>query len=106
MERRVIYISGPIKGVPNYWEAFERAEDELTAIGCIPLSPARLPQDLSTERLTRICRAMIDAADAVLFLPGWQKSDGSMQEWSYCVYLGKRKAKAVSHLRPITGEDK
>ena len=35
---KVIYIAGPITGVPKYHEAFEAAEDELSAKGFVPLS--------------------------------------------------------------------
>lgn len=72
--KKVIYIAGPITGVPRYWEAFETAEDELTAAGYLPLSPARMPDGMENEKAMRICLAMIDAADAVLFLPGSSRS--------------------------------
>ena len=39
--KKVIYIAGPITGVPRYWEAFETAEDELTAAGGICRSARR-----------------------------------------------------------------
>lgn len=47
--KKVIYIAGPITGVPCYWEAFEDAEDELIALGYIPLSPAHMPSGLERE---------------------------------------------------------
>ena len=84
--QKVIYISGPITGVERYWEAFEAAEDELTAQGFIPLSPSRLPKGMGNGQYMRICLAMIDSADAVLFLPGWVRSEGARLEKDYCVY--------------------
>lgn len=87
--RRVVYISGPITGVPRYWEAFERAEYLLTAKGYIPLSPARLPEGLTNEQYMRICFAMIDSADMVLFLSNWPTSHGSVLEHHYCEYTNK-----------------
>ena len=87
--RRVVYISGPITGVPRYWEAFEAAEDLITAKGWIPLSPARLPEGMTNEQYIRICFAMIDSADMVLFLPTWPTSLGSRLEHHYCVYTKK-----------------
>jgi hypothetical protein len=93
MERKkVVYISGPITGVENYWEAFEQAEDDLQSQGYIPLSPSRLPQGMTHEQYMRIGFAMIDSADAVLFLPNWETSCGATLEASYCEYIGKPRA--------------
>lgn len=89
MRKKVVYISGPITGVERYWEAFEKAEDELEAAGFIPLTPTRLPKGLTNEQYMRIDLAMIDAPDAVYFLPGWRESPGALVESDYCMYTGK-----------------
>lgn len=82
--KKVVFISGPITGVPRYWEAFERAEDMLNGLGYIALTPSRLPTGMDNSQYMRICLAMIDSADAVLFLPGWDHSEGSRLEKRYC----------------------
>lgn len=87
--KKVIYISGPITGVENYWEPFEKAEDEIEAAGFIALSPTRLPRGMSNEQYMRICLAMIDSADGVLLIPGWGNSEGAMVEQRYCHYTDK-----------------
>ena len=89
MKKKVVYISGPITGVERYWEAFEKAEDELEAAGFIPLTPTRLPKGLTNAQYMRIDLAMIDAADAVLFLTGWRESPGAVTEHTYCSYTNK-----------------
>lgn len=87
--KKVIYIAGPITGVRNYWEAFEQAEDDLSAAGYIPLSPARLPEGMTKAQYMRMCFAMIDSADAVLFLHNYEHSEGARLELEYCRYTDK-----------------
>lgn len=90
MERKkVIYLSGPITDVPNYWVPFEEAEEDLTDLGYITLNPTHLPKGMTNDQYMRICFAMIDAADAVLFLKGFDASDGVELENKYCKYVGK-----------------
>lgn len=88
-QKKVIYIAGPITGKRNYWEDFERAEDMLTGLGYIALTPSRLPKDLTDAQAMRICFAMIESADAVLFLPDWTESRGANLEAAYCSYIKK-----------------
>lgn len=87
--KKVIYIAGPITGVKNYWEAFEQAEEDLQGLGYVPLSPTHLPEGMTNWQYARICFAMIDSADAVLFLPGHDKSEGATLEERYCGYTDK-----------------
>jgi len=89
LKKKIIYIAGPMTGVDKYWEAFERAEDDLIALGCIPLSPAKNPIGLTNAQYMRIDFGMIDCADAVLFLPGSHVSEGAKLERHYCEYIEK-----------------
>ena len=88
-KKKVVYISGPITNVKEYWKPFEEAEEELEAMGYIALSPARLPEGMTKEQYMRICFAMEDSADAVLMLPNWTQSDGAQLEAKYAEYIGK-----------------
>ena len=101
--KKVIYIAGPIRGVEKYWEPFEDMEDELSALGYIPLSPSRLPSGMSNEQHMRICFAMIDAADAVIFLPGWEHSEGSNLARDYCFYTDKPVGTDLYFLKEVLG---
>lgn len=88
-KKKVIYLSGPITGVPNYWEQFDAADDYLTSQGYIVLSPSRLPAGLNNQEYMIIDLGCINIADTVLFLPGWQNSKGAQLERHYCEYIGK-----------------
>lgn len=70
--KNIVYISGPITGKKGYFGTFERAETLLTDAGFIALNPARLPEGMTNEQYMRINFAMLDSADAVLFLDGWE----------------------------------
>lgn len=89
MGQTVAYISGPITGVENYKEAFNKAKKHLEELGYIVLSPTSNPAGLSNAQYMRIDFAMIDAAHVVYFLPGWQNSRGATLERAYCEYIGK-----------------
>lgn len=86
---KVIYIAGPITGVPGYYKPFEQAMDEIQAAGMIPLSPCWMPVDMPREKCIQIGLAMLAQADGALFLPGWERSAGCKLEMDFCDNTGK-----------------
>lgn len=85
----IIYLSGRITGNPRYHKEFETAEKVLSEQGHIVLNPATLPEGLPRKKYMPICLAMLEAADAVIMLQGWQDSKGAQVEKAYAEYQRK-----------------
>lgn len=85
-----IYISGAMASRPDtYKEIFDEAEAVFRKYGHIVLNPALLPKGLDHNKYMQICLAMIDAADMVFMLAGWEVSAGARLEKDYAEYQGK-----------------
>lgn len=84
-----IYISGGITGVDDYMERFAKAQKELEAQGYSVLNPALfnsiMPEDTTYEEYMKMSFTMLDMADAVYFLKGWDKSMGANREYGYAL---------------------
>lgn len=74
-KKKVVYILGPIDR-PADADTYHAADDMLTALGYSTLGPALIPEGLDEAAELRILTAMIDAADAVVELPGWGHDAG------------------------------
>lgn len=84
-----VYIAGKITGDSEYKRKFARAEEMLGRLGYTVLTPATLPEGMTAADYMRICFAMIDTADTIVFLDDYRESPGAMVEYQYCVYIGK-----------------
>lgn len=90
MLKTKIYIAGKITGEPNYKDKFANMESELLKIpGTTVINPATLPTGLEPADYARICFAMIDSSDIVVFAPNYKKSQGALLEMQYCRYIQK-----------------
>ncbi|MEN3260040.1 DUF4406 domain-containing protein [Sodalis endosymbiont of Spalangia cameroni] len=89
MQTKVIYIAGPMTGKPDFNRtAFSLAAVRLSAQGAIPLNPAILPEGLSEADYMRIGLAMLQCADGIYLLDGWQDSAGACAEVALAKKLG------------------
>lgn len=86
---KVIYIAGRIKGNPNFQVEFDAAESYCSWKGWTVLNPTCLPDDMSAEKYMPICLAMLNAADAVVLLNGWEASPGANLEADFARYQNK-----------------
>lgn len=100
-KKHLVYICGPIN-TPEYYKAFEDMEGKLTAMGYTPLSPARLPEDLTFNQRHSITTAMIDEADAVVMLPNWRSCEAAVMEH----YMAYGFIRPIVELRESTPEGK
>jgi hypothetical protein len=104
---RRVYLAGPMRGYPR-WNvaAFDSAADQWRALGCEVVNPCDLcpgldPRTVPPERLDAAAndpswlREVILAdcqqvcqVDAVVVLPGWERSYGATVEVSLALFLG------------------
>lgn len=84
-----IYIAGKITGDKGYREKFAAVEAALWAQGFTVINPAVLPEGMRPADYMRVCLAMVEIADEVVFLPDWQESQGAKLEMALCQYIKK-----------------
>ena len=78
-----IYISGPITNNPEYMEQFAKAAETIAARGYKYINPAELGKvlpDAEWEDYMVIACELLQKADAITMLAGWDKSKGARFE--------------------------
>ncbi len=101
-----IYIAGKITGDPDYKVKFANMESELLKIpGTVVINPANLPAGLKPADYARICFAMIDSSNLVIFLPDYKESQGALLEMQYCKYIGKLTSTVLQPTYPQQAEN-
>lgn len=83
------YIAGQISGKEGYKKDFGEAAARLEERGFAVLNPAVLPEGMRKRDYARICFSMVDTADIIYLLPGWEDSPGAQLEKAYAEYVGK-----------------
>lgn len=89
MSKTKVYIAGKITGDSEYRAKFNTASKKASKLFTAVINPASNPEGLSKADYMRICFAMIDSADVVMFLPDWKDSEGASLEHAFCEYIGK-----------------
>lgn len=87
----ILYLSGPISGNLFYGLQFSFTEMMVVAKGHTALNPAVLPKGLKDyEDYMKIGFSMLDAADGIVMLRGWKKSEGAKRELRYAILHRKK----------------
>ena len=94
MERgKIVYLSGKITNNENYKKEFACAEHFLSQMGYIVINPAELDEvaeGLTYEQYMKVCYQLVEIADIIFMVSGWQKSKGATAELTYAKSLGKK----------------
>lgn len=81
---RRLYIAGPMTGYPAFnYPAFEAAEAALREVGYAVLNPAHIgvhPSWTHADYLRVGLRWLLNSAQGVAVLPGWEHSPGAQVE--------------------------
>ena len=84
--------SGAITKDKNYFNHFERVENELKKLGFSCINPAKInsnmPDDFTHEDYMKISFALLDMCKTIYMLDGWKDSCGACQEYGYALAKG------------------
>lgn len=87
-----VYLSGPITGVADYMQRFDKAERKLLDAGYTVVNPAMvnsmLPEDTTYNEYMMMSFCMMDMCDAIYMMDGWQDSRGANMELRRAKELG------------------
>ena len=85
-----VYIAGPITGVEDYENNFNKAAAAIRWAGAEPLNPISegLVEDWAYKDYIDRGLKMLMEADAVLLLDGWRNSPGAKLESYYAKICG------------------
>lgn len=99
MRKKIVYISGPMSGIPNYnKESFSKAMDYIKDMGFDCINPVDICSELSflptdtedikwKECMKLDIKALLGCSD-IFLLPGWNQSRGAKLEYTLAVAMG------------------
>lgn len=93
MNNQKIYIAGPVTGYDyderyDYFFQIFEAVDKVTTPQPVNPMDLNIPRWATHEHAMKICLPALCECDAILLLPGWEKSRGSQFELTVSVKIG------------------
>ena len=90
---KIVYLSGKITGKEDYKKDFACAEHFLQQMGYIVINPAIMDEvsdGLAYAQYMKVCYQLVEIADIIFMVSGWQDSKGANAELTYAKSLGKK----------------
>ena len=88
----IVYLSGPISSnLDGYQREFSIARELVRGAGYTTVDSTFLPLGLKESDYMRIALSILEAADTVVALKDWTKSQGAQIEWAYAQRTGKQR---------------
>ena len=88
----IVYLSGPISSnLDGYQREFSIAREPVRGAGYTTVDSTFLPLGLKESDYMRIAISILEAADTVVALKDWTKSQGAQIEWAYAQRTGKQR---------------
>lgn len=89
-QNNVVFLSGKMTGLIDLGRTqFHRYNKFFHSIGRKVIDPSCLPTDLPDKCYMPMCLAMLNQADEVFMIPGWELSEGARIENAYAAKCGK-----------------
>lgn len=105
VRKPVIFIAGPMTGKPNYnRDEFNAEARRIEQNGFTALNPAVLPDGLEHHQYLTITLVMLEQADIICLLDGWENSIGAKAELIQARELGLVViGQSWEAIRPVAG---
>ena len=87
-----IFISGPVSGITDYMERFDKAQKYLESLGHSVINPvlvtSNLPEDTTQREYLSLDLIMLCMCDAIYMLNGYGESRGALAELNTAKSVG------------------
>ena len=101
----IVYISGPVTGVDNFEEAFQKATNAVEGKGhtvVSPLSCGVLKEEIyGWSDCMKVCIALMERCNGIVMLDGWRTSVGARIEKLWAEKVGLNIYYGVDELPPF-----